>query len=224
MNGVATMISPIAMSLVLRQDRVQGRRATLRSGARGFLVSVQSTSEEPKLETLVLRIATHRDESAFAALFVRIAPRVKGLMLRLRVDAATADELAQETMLRVWQKSSLFDPSKASAATWIFAIARNLRVDWIRRENRPELDLNDPSLVPPPEPSAEEHIDAHKRQKTVRACLADLPDDQRQAVHLSFIEGLSHQEIADRLDIPLGTVKSRLRLSFDKLRTLLRSL
>ena len=145
-------------------------------------------------------------------------------MLRLGVNAATADELAQETMLRVWQKSALFEPGKASAATWIFAIARNVRIDRIRRERRPELDPSDPSLAPPAEPSAEEHIDAHRRQEVVRACLAALPDDQRQAVHLSFIEGLSHQEIADRLDIPLGTVKSRMRLSFDKLRTMLRNL
>jgi len=223
MFDVAALTSPIAMSLVLHQARVQERQAISRSGARRFLVSVQSTPEEPDLESLVVRIATDRDESAFAALFGRAAPRVKGLMVRLGVDPATADELAQETMLRVWQKSILFEPGKASATTWIFAIARNVRIDRIRRESRPEIDPNDPSLVPRPEPSAEEHIDAHKRQETVRACLAALPDEQRQAVHLSFVEGLSHQEIADRLGIPLGTVKSRMRLSFDKLRTMLRN-
>ena len=144
--------------------------------------------------------------------------------MRLGMDAATSDELAQETMLRVWQKSALFDSGKASATTWIFAIARNLRIDRIRRDSRPEPDPNDPTFLPPPELSAEEHVDARKRQEAVRASLADLPDDQRQAVHLSFVEGLSHQEIAERLHIPLGTVKSRLRLSFDKLRTMLKNL
>jgi RNA polymerase sigma-70 factor (ECF subfamily) len=224
MIDVAALPYSMALGLVPGQARAQEWLALMRSGVREVLVSVEQTPVESDLETLLERIATHRDEPAFAALFDRTAPRVKGLMMRLGMDAATADELAQETMLRVWQKSALFDSGKASATTWIFAIARNLRIDRIRRDSRPEPDPNDPTFLPPPELSAEEHVDARKRQEAVRASLADLPDDQRQAVHLSFVEGLSHQEIAERLHIPLGTVKSRLRLSFDKLRTMLRNL
>ena len=224
MIGVTVDTYPMGIGLVPCGGRVLESASTTRSRAGNKLVSARSTVDEPDLDALLMRIATERDQIAFATLYGRTAPRVKGLMMRLGTDAATADELAQETMLRVWRKSTLFDPRKASAATWVFAIARNLRIDRIRHEVRPELDPNDPSLVPAPQPSSEEHVDARKRQERVRACVIGLPEDQRQAVQMSFVEGLSHQEIADRLDIPLGTVKSRLRLSFDKLRIMLRNL
>lgn len=186
--------------------------------AKGTVVAM---TEQQDLSVLILRIASDHDREAFAALFAQMAPRVKALMLRLGTDHATADELAQETMLTVWRKSALFRPEKASAATWIFTIARNLRIDRFRSEKRPELDPNDPALVPEPDPSPEEQLEAHTAQKRVRACLEQLPADQRRAVQLSFMDGLSHQDIADRLDLPLGTVKSRLRLSMNKMRQML---
>lgn len=180
-------------------------------------------AEDPDLDSLVARIAAANDRAAFADLFRVMAPRVKALMIRLGADHATADELAQETLLAVWRKSHLYRPDKASASTWVFAIARNLRIDRFRKENRPEIDPHDPALVPEPEPTPEERITGLSIQANVRACLHQLPADQRQAVQLSFLEGLSHQAIAERLDVPLGTVKSRLRLSMTKLRQMLRT-
>ena len=137
--------------------------------------------------------------------------------------AETAEEIAQEAMLSVWRKCEMYDPTKASASTWIFTIARNLRIDRYRKEKRPELDPNDPSLVPSQEIPADEQVDLRDREILVRDALENLPEDQKVVVKLSFERGLSHQEISDELGLPLGTVKSRLRLSFEKLRVNLRS-
>lgn len=183
----------------------------------------KSMSEALKMNKLLLSVAAKRDRAAFATLFAHFAPRLKSLMLRLGTDPHTAEEIAQEAMLSVWRKSHLFDPAKASASTWIFTIARNLRIDRFRSEKRPELDPNDPALVPDAEPAADDQLAEKDRGEIVRQCLETLPDEQRTAVHLSFVEGLSHQEIAARLNVPLGTVKSRLRLSFAKLRPMLRN-
>lgn len=172
---------------------------------------------------LLDRLAATQDQQAFAELFEYFAPRLKSVLLRSGTDHQTAEELAQEAMLSVWRKSYLFDPAKASASTWIFTIARNLRIDRFRRERRPELDPNDPSLVPEAESPAEEQLDAQYRGKRIRECLDELPLEQQEVVRLSFNEGLTHQEIADRLELPLGTVKSRIRLSFAKLRPILRN-
>jgi RNA polymerase sigma-70 factor (ECF subfamily) len=177
----------------------------------------------PEMNLLLVEIASSRDKDAFASLFEHFAPRLKSMLLGLGTDADTAEEIAQEAMLSVWRKAEMYDPEKASASTWIFTIARNLRIDRFRNEKRPELDPNDPSLVPKAEVMADEQLSAKDQQIQVRAALAELPDNQRDVVSLSFVEGLSHQEIADHLELPLGTVKSRLRLSFEKLRTILRS-
>jgi len=169
-------------------------------------------------------IASDQDKSAFTQLFEWYAPRVKSVMIRQGADQVLAEELAQETMMSVWRKSHLFDPEKAAPSTWIFTIARNLRIDRFRKENRPELDPNDPSLIPAAERPADETLEDQDRRKLVHESLQELPPEQREAVELSFIEGLSHPEIAERLGLPLGTVKSRLRLSFEKLRPMLRTL
>ena len=175
------------------------------------------TKDDPN--SLVERIGQNRDKAAFAILFKQFGPKLKSLMLRLGTNTSTAEELVQETMLSVWRKSHTFDSSKASASTWMFTIARNLRIDRFRSESRPEFDPSDPALIPEPELQADEQLELNNRQKYVRKCLDELPNDQREVVQLSFMQGLSHQEISDKLDIPLGTVKSRLRLSFGKLRT-----
>ena len=174
---------------------------------------------EDNPNSLIQRIGENRDKVAFALLFKQFGPKLKSLMLRLGTNTSTAEELVQETMLSVWRKSHTFDSSKASASTWMFTIARNLRIDRFRSESRPEFDPSDPSLIPEPELQADEQLELKNRQNYVRKCLDELPNDQREVVKMSFMQGLSHQEISDKLDIPLGTVKSRLRLSFGKLRT-----
>ena len=158
------------------------------------------------------------DRSAFAALFEFYAPRVKGYLKRLATDDATAEELAQEVMLTVWRKAGQFDSRQASASTWIFRIARNRRIDMARKAARPDLDQDEPLLQPVAEELPDNAAHARDREGRVREALKLLPEDQVRLLRLAFFEGLTHSEIAEREDVPLGTVKSRIRLAFDKLR------
>jgi RNA polymerase sigma-70 factor (ECF subfamily) len=173
---------------------------------------------------LLQRVAANGDVEAFKALFQAYAPRVKSYMLRQGADAATAEELAQETLLAVWRKASLYSDEKGSATTWIFTIARNLRIDRLRKEVAwqplPEDNDEQPSLDPLPDAELSER----ERGERVRAMLAELPEDQSAVVQLAFVEGLSHSEIAKRLGLPLGTVKSRMRLAYQKIRDALEDL
>lgn len=167
---------------------------------------------------LLLAIGRDRDKAAFAALFAYYAPRLKAYMRRLGADDAAAEEVAQEALLAIWRKAHLYDPAKAAASTWIFAVARNMRIDLIRRERRPELDPDDPALVPDAEPRADDQLGARQREALVREAIRQLPPEQAEVVRLSFYEEKPHAEIAEVLQLPLGTVKSRLRLAFRKVR------
>lgn len=170
------------------------------------------------MNRLLLKVASESDREAFNALFMFFAPRIKSYLMKLGAAADLADDLAQETMLRVWRKARLFDPSKASASTWIFTIARNVRIDAARRAAKPDLDPNEPSLLPEHEPEPDTTIDRSARDERIKAAFAALPPAQHEVVMLHFVEDLAHSEIAERLSLPLGTVKSRLRLAFDKIR------
>jgi RNA polymerase sigma-70 factor (ECF subfamily) len=173
----------------------------------------------PTDEDLLARVAA-RDRAAFAALFDRYAGKVKGFLIRSGFPASEADEAAQEVMLSVWRRADSYDPARAGGATWIYAIARNRRVDMLRRR-RPEPDPEDPLFAPEPEPQPEATAAAQDRDRAVRAALAALAEDQREALRLAFYDGLSHAEIAAILDAPLGTVKSRIRLAMGRLRAAL---
>jgi RNA polymerase sigma-70 factor (ECF subfamily) len=167
---------------------------------------------------LMEAIARRRDRAAFVELFTWYGPRVKGYLLRIGADAALAEELAQDVMVTVWRKAELFDRRQASVSTWVFRIARNRRIDALRRTKRPELDPHDPLLAPTPPEAADDLLSASEREHLVRAALAELPEEQRKLLRQAFYEGLTHREIADVTGTPLGTVKSRLRLAFAKLR------
>ncbi len=169
----------------------------------------------------VQAIAAHQDRTAFAALFSYYAPRVKAYLVRLGCPDGQAEELAQETMLAVWRKAGRFDPAKAAPGTWIFTIARNLRIDQVRRERRPELDPDDPALVPASTPEADLVLQAKEHHALVHNALQALPPDQARVIALSFFEDKPHGEIAGELGLPLGTVKSRIRLAFARLRAAL---
>lgn len=173
---------------------------------------------------LLQRVAATGDVEAFRALFQAYAPRVKSYMLRQGADPATAEELAQETLLAVWRKAALYSDEKGSATTWIFTIARNLRIDRLRREVawQPLPDSNDET--PSGDPAPDEELSERERGARVRSVLADLPADQSEIVKLAYVEGLSHSEIASRLALPLGTVKSRMRLAYQKIRDALEDL
>jgi RNA polymerase sigma factor (sigma-70 family) len=174
--------------------------------------------EADEFDLLLRRLAETRDRAAFKTLFEHFAPRVKAYAMRLGASAHQAEDLAQEAMLVMWRKAALFDPQRASAGTWIFTIARNLRIDLIRRERLPRLDGSDPSLAPETEPDAGEGFDARQDEEALRVALRSLPPEQSQIVMLSFFSDKPHSEIAAELNIPLGTVKSRLRLAMVRLR------
>lgn len=167
---------------------------------------------------LIAAVARSGDREAFAVLFDHFAPRVKGLLMRGGAPAELAEEVAQETLLAVWRKAALFDPAKASASTWIATIARNLRIDIARRETRSRLsqvyEILDEEA--PEQPDAV--LSGAERDARVRAAMTQLSPDQYRVVELAFLEGFSHQDVAHRLAIPLGTVKSRLRLALSHLR------
>ncbi len=174
----------------------------------------------PDFGVLIGRIAAAADRTAFAELFQHFAPRVKSYAMRLGAAGPAAEELAQETLLAVWRKAAQFDPARASASTWIFTIARNLRIDALRRERPapPPEDDKDPS------PLADVVLSGVQQDGRVREALRRLPPEQLQVIELSFFSEAAHSEIAERLGLPLGTVKSRLRLAMGRLRALLEDL
>jgi RNA polymerase sigma-70 factor (ECF subfamily) len=157
-----------------------------------------------------------RNKAEYGRLFQYFAPRVKAYIIRLGMTPANAEELAQEALLSVWRKAHMFDPAKASASTWIFRLARNLCIDRLRREKIQfyELDADEPD--PDEQHAGESAVLATRMAQAIRT----LPDAQAQVLYLSYYEGRSHSEIAQAIGIPLGSVKSRLRLGFEKLKQL----
>jgi RNA polymerase sigma-70 factor (ECF subfamily) len=182
-----------------------------------MVVEQSADGPRPVEAQLIAAIAERQDRAAFVTLFQAYAPRVKGYLIRLG-GADVAEETTQEAMLKVWRKAHLFDPSKASAATWIFTIARNLYIDRRRRERRPEFDPDDPLLNTESPDTADGALGAQQSEARVRAAMSGLPQDQMKVVTMAFYESKSHAVIAAELDLPLGTVKSRLRRAFARLR------
>jgi RNA polymerase sigma-70 factor (ECF subfamily) len=182
-----------------------------------------SPASPPDWAGAVAQVAQAQDRDAFAGLFSHFAPRVKGWLVRTGSPEDQAEELAQETMVAVWRKAALFDPAQAAVSTWIFTIARNLRVDATRRQ-RPESggpadfafdELDDGQA------GVAEQVDASRLARRVRDALHRLPPAQAQVLRLSFYDDEPHSRIATELGIPLGTVKSRVRLAVAQLRRLL---
>jgi len=175
---------------------------------------------------LLAAIAERGDREAFAVLFRHFAPRIKAFMMRAGMVPAAAEEVAQETMLAVWQKASYFDGSRAGASTWIFTIARNLRIDRFRREN-PSMEAAegvDPSREPDAVPTGEAIALVAERERRVREALSLLSEEQARIVRLAYFGDKPHSMIAAELGIPLGTVKSRIRLAMSRLRVALEDL
>jgi len=176
------------------------------------------------LAALLEAVARRSDRAAFEKLFQHFAPRVRAYMRRLGCSAEQAEELAQETMVSLWRYAARYDPAKASPSTWIFTIARNLRIDSFRHESRPQIDPDDPALVPAPAPTPDTALHERLDGARIRAAMAGLPPEQREVVRLSFFEHDSHAAMAARLGVPLGTIKSRLRLAFQRMRVVLADL
>lgn len=175
-------------------------------------------SERAHFADLLVAVAERQDRQAYAELFGYYAPRVKSYLMRLGADNGQAEEIAQDVMVTVWRKAQLFDRNQASVSTWIFRVARNRRIDLFRRAKRPDLDPEETMILPSGVEAPDARVEAMETETRVRAAMKDLPEEQVSLLRLAFYEGLSHREIADKLGVPLGTVKSRIRLAFAKMK------
>ena len=170
----------------------------------------------PDWVELMLAVRDRQDQSAFASLFDHFAPRLKGFLMKGGMQAAAAEDCAQDVMATLWQKAHQFDPTRASVATWVFAIARNRRIDLARKDRRPE-----PEDLPwgmEDEPDQADLYMAAEETRRLSDALALLPEAQRVLIQRAFYGDLSHSEIAAETGLPLGTIKSRIRLALDRLR------
>lgn len=165
---------------------------------------------------LLLAIAA-QDRRAFAELYRRYAPRVNGF-LRQGLPPSRAEEVTQEVMLRVWHKAHIYDPSRAAPATWIFTVARNARIDAQRRAGRPEPEPDDPLWVPSSPDAPDASTEKRADEARVRSALDGLPQGQLEVLERAYMQGQTLTEVADALGVPLGTVKSRVRLAMERLR------
>ncbi|WP_250658452.1 sigma-70 family RNA polymerase sigma factor [Alkalimarinus coralli] len=184
-------------------------------------MSQHQADSSPSLDNLVISIARDRDRNAFVALFDAASPRLKAYAMRCGANSNDAEEVVQEAMLTVWRKAHTFNPATASAITWLYTIVRNKRIDFVRKE-RPDL-ITSEDLWPETYTDAEHlenKVESDLNVNIVRTLLHGLPESQRQIVYKVYFEGKPHSEIANELDLPLGTIKSRLRLAMKKLDTL----
>ncbi len=185
-------------------------------------IPAAGTKRDDEWSQCLVLIAEKEDREAFARLFKHFAPLVKAFALSgSAMAAAHADELVQEVMLKVWQKAGGFNPRKAAASTWIYTIARNCRTDMYRRLQKFDTPLSADDIWV--EEEQEEPFVAVQQKRSadrVRDMLAQLPQEQAQILAKVYMEGKSHSEVSDELDLPLGTVKSRVRLAMQKLQVL----
>jgi RNA polymerase sigma-70 factor (ECF subfamily) len=164
------------------------------------------------------KIADERDAGAFQSLFLTFWPKVRTMLMRQGADRETAEEIAQETMLAVWRKSHQFSSDRGSVSTWIYTIARNIRIDRLRQQAVWQRYYEELENTQRHEPTADEPVYLEQQRNDLETALGGLPPEQLQVIQLSFVDGLSQSEIAAKLGLPLGTVKSRMRLAYDKLR------
>lgn len=176
-----------------------------------------TSKEQISQQTLwMIAVRDNRDKAAFAALFDHFAPRLKGFIMRTGTGSGQAEEIVQEVMLTVWHKASLFDPGRAQVSSWIYQIARNRQIDKIRKENRAlpeELQVEEDT-----EPDAGQVLGLQQETAKLKQALANLKPDQRDMIEKAYLGELTHQEIKEQTGLPLGTIKSRIRLGLERLR------
>ena len=171
-----------------------------------------------QLTEAVKSIGLNQDKIAFYLVFKHFGSRLKFFIMKKGASEDVAEEVLQETMVNVWRKAQQFDPTKASVSTWVFSIARNVQIDLYRKAKRPELDINDPTLIVDNQVLAPEKIEDTQNSKRLKDLIDGLPEQQKEVLNLAFFNDLTHQEIAQTLEIPLGTVKSRIRLALKRIR------
>ncbi|CAM3876571.1 sigma-70 family RNA polymerase sigma factor [Rheinheimera salexigens] len=181
-------------------------------------------TEQVSWEQTLASIGLQRNKAAYALLFAHFAPRLKAFGIKLFGNEQQALEMVQDTMLNVWQKAALFDASRGAASTWIFTIARNVRFDMLRKKQRRKDDISADDLWfdgEYPEVELEQsdyHWDITLLLDKLAPHFAQLPPAQSEVITKVYLEEKTHQEVSDELSIPLGTVKSRLRLALDRLK------
>lgn len=180
--------------------------------------SRQRRADDERLVQLITAIAESRSKEAFAELFRNFAPRLKAYGMRAGADAQTAEEVAQEAMIAVWRKAASFDPKKASVSTWIFTIVRNKRIDMLRREARPDLKEEDFLHLEKDPVGADDVVESAETHTIIKSCMKTLPAEQAQVIQMAYFEDKSHRAISDELALPLGTVKSRIRLALARIK------
>ena len=214
-----TVLSPYNATVLQSPSRSNRDMTTIKSTVRQKARKLQtSKSDRSALEwskDLEL-IRIEKSEAAFARIFYHFAPRVKAFLIRSGADAGLAEECSQEVMVTVWHKAHLFDATRASAATWIFTIARNKKVDALRKQLRPTPD--DLGWGPKHEPDQEEMVGLQQETNKLGEAISNLPEKQRSLVERAYFEEMSHNEIAEATGLPLGTIKSRIRLALERLR------
>lgn len=179
-------------------------------------VIVNNMSKRSEWVAEIYAIRDNQDSQAFASLFNHFAPRVKAFLMKSGSSPEFSEECVQEVMATLWRKAHMFDPTKASVSTWIFTIARNRKIDMIRKQRRPEPE--ELPWGPEQEPPAEETMSLAQETEQLAAAIADLPEKQRSLIERAYFGDLSHSEIAAETGLPLGTIKSRIRLALERLR------
>jgi len=182
----------------------------------GNVANGQEMGVGPDFAGLMLAVRDKADRAAYGVVFSHFGPRVKAFLMKSGSDAALAEELAQDVMVTVWHKSAQFDPARASVSTWIFTIARNRRIDYFRRARRPEPE--DLDWGASEEPDAADIYQTAEETRRLGAALSTLPEPQRALIERAYFGDLSHSEIAAQTGLPLGTIKSRIRLALERLR------
>ena len=194
-----------------------------KTAPRAAVVSTEKRSDQWSL--LLVQVGEERDRQAFAQLFSHFAPLLKSFAQASRHEGwfpGLSEELVQEVMIKVWQKAGGYKPEKASATTWIYTVARNCRIDMLRRKsNTQHLPLENEDFWHEPDEETPVSLLRQKRSEDrVQASLQQLPKEQDEILRKVYLEGKSHAEASEELGLPLGTVKSRVRLALKKMQIL----
>lgn len=183
------------------------------------VVAMTQLNSSSDWSDLLQELSENKEKKIYIQLFSHFAPKVKAYIIRLGLVETTAEELMQETMLAVWRKAHMYNRSKAAASTWIFTLARNQSIDWMRKQKYPEYSLDEWIEEPDEHHHEGENLVTSDRMEKA---ISKLPENQAQVLYMSFFEGRSHSDISERLGIPLGSVKSRIRLASEKLKMMWR--
>lgn len=197
-------------------EALYGNRTTVAVARAKDRPNTMNATRNDDWAAYVLRVKEHQDKQAFAELFRHFAPRVKAFLMKSGAEMTLAEECAQEVMATLWTKAHLFDPTRANVSTWVFTIARNKKIDALRRQKRPEPE--DLAWGPEAEPDQADVMAIRQESELLAKAVAELPEKQRELIERAYFGDLSQSEIAEETGLPLGTIKSRIRLALEKLR------